>query len=41
MTFYPACRLTEGFYVTAVNEASDSELPEIVPMRRPVAKEPR
>ncbi len=34
-------RTTEGFYVTAVNEASDSELQEIVPMRAPVAKERR
>ena len=30
---------TEGFLVTAVNEASDSVLREIVPMRTPIAKE--
>ena len=35
------CRATEGFYDTALNEASESELQEILPKPRPVAKEPR
>ena len=34
-------RLMEGFYVTAMNEAGDSELQFILPLPMPVAKERR
>ncbi|GAA5509172.1 hypothetical protein Rcae01_04670 [Novipirellula caenicola] len=41
MKFKKKQRITEGFYFTTVNEASDTKSREIVSMPTPVAKEQR